>query len=232
MNYLFRKLKADEIECRVGTIGKNEVGVSLLLYKTARVDANILDETFGSFNWQGDYKELKENCYSGIGIWNEKLQQWVWKWDTGKETKTEAEKGEASDSFKRAGFKWGIGRELYTSPYIWVNGSKDDRYSVKSITINDDRVITELTIINEKTHQVVFSYPKNIKRDENDHSNKSLTGDKANMTSDQVDELEKLGYTIAEVVARLNKPTTSITYNEMEEVLKKCRLKPRAKENK
>jgi hypothetical protein len=119
MELKFRKLNADEIDVRVATVKEN--GVSLLLYKDARVDQNLLDETVGPFRWQRDHKELKGVIYCGIGIYNEKANQWVWKWDAGSESFADKEKGEASDSFKRAGFNWGIGRELYTSPFIWVN---------------------------------------------------------------------------------------------------------------
>ena len=113
-----RPLRADEIEVRVGTVGAK--GVTMLLYKNARVDMAILDETFGAENWQRDHKEVKGNLYCGIGIWDDKKQCWIWKWDCGTESNTEKEKGEASDSFKRAGTNWGIGRELYNSPFIWL----------------------------------------------------------------------------------------------------------------
>lgn len=113
-----RALRADEIDVRIGQI--YERGVTLLLYKNARVDMAILDEEFGPENWQRDHKEIKGNLYCGIGIWSEDKKQWVWKWDCGTESYTEKEKGEASDSFKRAGFNVGIGRCLYTAPFIWL----------------------------------------------------------------------------------------------------------------
>lgn len=113
-----RPLNADEIEVRVG--GVYEKGVTLLLYKNARVDMAILDETFGADRWQRDHKEVKGNLYCGIGI-KTKNDEWVWKWDCGTESNTEKEKGESSDSFKRAGFCWGIGRELYEAPFIWIS---------------------------------------------------------------------------------------------------------------
>ena len=120
-----RALKADEIEVRVGQV--YEKGVSMLLYKTARTDMAILDELFGANNWQKDYKEVKGNLYCGIGIWDAEKAQWVWKWDCGTESNTEKEKGEASDAFKRSGFNvaGGIGRELYTAPFIWLNVATD-----------------------------------------------------------------------------------------------------------
>lgn len=110
-----RPLRADEIEVRVGQVF--EKGVSMLLYKNARTDMQILDETYGANMWQCDYKEVKGNLYCGIAVWD---SIWVWKWDCGTESNTEKEKGEASDAFKRAGFRWGIGRELYTAPRIWL----------------------------------------------------------------------------------------------------------------
>ena len=111
-----RPLRADEIELRIGTVGKKVVRV--LCYKNARVDRQILDEEFGQMNWVCDYKELKGNMYCGIGIWDEDKNTWVYKWDCGTESNTEKEKGEASDAFKRAGFRWGIGIELYTPLFI------------------------------------------------------------------------------------------------------------------
>ena len=178
----FRTLKADEIDCRINTI--NEKGLTLLLYKDARVDMNILDETVGSMNWQRDHKELKGNIYCGISIWDQEKQQWVTKWDCGKESFSEAEKGESSDSFKRAGFNIGIGRELYTSPFIWI--SKDnarlyksertdkwacyDKFKVNHIEYNENKEITELSILNDNSGVIVFNYKAN-----NENKNERLT---------------------------------------------------------
>lgn len=112
----FRNLTADEVECRVSTV--SEKGVSLLLYKDARCDMRILDEVIGAENWQREHYECKGNLFCRVGLRSN--GEWVWKSDCGAESYTEKEKGEASDSFKRACFNWGIGRELYTSPFIWV----------------------------------------------------------------------------------------------------------------
>lgn len=167
MNRKFRLLRADEIECRVQTC--NEKGVSLLLYKDARCDMSILDETVGALQWQRDHKELKGNIYCGVGILYPELDEWIWKWDAGAESYTEKEKGEASDSFKRACVNWGIGRELYTSPFIWINAAdckklKEtngkwqcfDKFKVRSIDY-ENGVISYLVIENGK-HEVVFTY--------------------------------------------------------------------------
>lgn len=116
----FRGLKAEEIEIRVGSVG--EYGASLLLYQDARCAMTILDETLGAENWQRDHKEVKGNLYCGIGIWDADKKDWIWKWDCGTESYTEKEKGESSDSMKRAAVNVGIARELYTAPFIFVKG--------------------------------------------------------------------------------------------------------------
>lgn len=167
MSGMFRLLKADEIECRVQTC--NEKGVSLLLYKDARCDMSILDETVGALHWQREHKELKGNIYCGVSILDEHYTQWVTKWDAGAESYTEKEKGEASDSFKRACVNWGIGRELYTAPFIWIK-AKDcsklkenngkwqcfDKFTVRAIKYVGGN-ITYLAIEDER-HRLVFTY--------------------------------------------------------------------------
>ena len=122
-----RPLRPDEIEVRVGQVF--EKGVSMLLYKNARTDMQILDETYGAENWQNTYKEVKGNLFCAIGVYDIQADKWVWKEDCGTESNTEKEKGEASDAFKRAGFRWGIGRELYTAPFIWLPVATDSYQS-------------------------------------------------------------------------------------------------------
>lgn len=167
----FRDLTKDDIEVRVQSVKKN--GLVLLLYKNARVDMNILDETVGAENWQREHYEVKGNMFCRVGIkvgkaytptnltYSDSTAQtisnsvysypeWVWKSDCGTESNTEAQKGEASDSFKRACFNWGIGRELYSSPFIWVNEGKykvnangqcHDSFSVEKIKIENKRIV-------------------------------------------------------------------------------------------
>lgn len=162
----FRTLKADEIECKINTI--NDKGLSLLLYKTARADMNILDEVVGAENWQRDHKDCKGNLFCGIGIWDKDKKQWIWKYDCGVESAFgDKEKGEASDSFKRAGFNWGIGRELYTSPFIYIPADKVkitknnkgvfityDKFYVEAIEYNEKREIAKLSIKNNRNERV------------------------------------------------------------------------------
>ena len=165
MEYKFDDLTADDIEVRIATVKSN--GLSLLLYKDARCDMRILDKCVSPENWQRDHKELKGNIYCGISIYDSKKEIWVTKWDCGSESYTDKEKGEASDSFKRAAFNWGIGRELYTSPFIWIpsnlcniEGNKCyDRFEVKSIEIKDKKIVNlEISLKNK----VVFSTKQKI----------------------------------------------------------------------
>lgn len=168
----FRDLTADEIDVRVSTV--NDKGVSLLLYKDARCDMNILDETVGSQNWQREHYECKGNLFCRVGINVDYAipgadDRWIWKSDCGTESNTETQKGEASDSFKRACFNWGIGRELYTSPFIFVkaedckvvdrNGKKAcyDKFEVEKIRIENKR-ITGLSIRNASTGKRCFVF--------------------------------------------------------------------------
>ena len=155
-----RLLKAEEIECRVSLIREN--GLSLLLYKDARVDQKILDETFGMFGWKRSHQSIEGNLYCTVSVYSKETGEWVEKQDVGTTSYSEKEKGQASDSFKRACFNWGIGRELYTAPFIWVQGELaniqkkgdklycNDHYKVASIDYNENREITALVIVNSK----------------------------------------------------------------------------------
>jgi len=161
----FRKLRADEIDCRVSQI--SEKGLTLLLYKDARCDMNILDETVGCMNWKRSHTRENANCI--VSIYDEEKKEWVGKEDTGTESFTEKEKGLASDSFKRACFNWGIGRELYTAPFIWISKEKCniekkndkfttyDKFRVVNIKYQNGEIIG-LRIKNCRTNQVVFDF--------------------------------------------------------------------------
>lgn len=162
----FRLLKPDEIEVRVSAVGAK--GIGLLLYKTARTDYSLLDETVGEFNWQNKYEVIDGKMYCGIGIKDEKTGEWIWKWNCGTESNMEAEKGQASDAMKRAGFAWGIGTELYSSPDIFVpnellrkrEGNKvGDRFKVVNIEYTKEGDVKTLEIWN-RYGEKVFSYPR------------------------------------------------------------------------
>ncbi len=152
-----RLLKANEIQAKVKAVYSSSV--MLLIYKDARVDMSILDETYGAENWTCSYREVKGNLFCTISVWDKEKSTWVSKEDVGIESRTEGEKGEASDSFKRAGTKWGIGRELYTSPRIYVNINSGEltnngkgvktNFFVSKIGYNENREINLLEIIDQ-----------------------------------------------------------------------------------
>jgi len=166
----FRLLKADEIEVRVGTI--NEKGATLLLYKDARCDMNLLDES--GYKWKREHQLINNKLFCTVSVYDTEIKEWVSRQDVGVESNTEATKGEASDSFKRACFNWGIGRELYTAPFVWVGSEKYtattnksgkpstyDKFCVEKIKYNEEtREITGLAIKNIKTNKLVFIYTK------------------------------------------------------------------------
>ena len=112
-------LKIKDIDFRIQSINKGGYA-TILAYKDARVDMNRLDAVCGEEFWQKKYEIINGNLFCSIGIFNQVLDQWVWKQDVGTESITEKEKGQASDAFKRSGFNWGIGRELYDYPLIQV----------------------------------------------------------------------------------------------------------------
>ena len=170
----FRTLTPDEIECRIAQAKEN--GVSILLYKTARTDADLLDEVIGPDKWQNDFKLVDGVLYGGLGV--DYGNGMVWKWDAGTESNTEAEKGRASDAFKRAGFKHGIGRELYSSPFIWIKADKlkklteskyrkdkygnpvwecGDKFTVAAISYDDKEKVSYLAIRNQNS-ECVFDW--------------------------------------------------------------------------
>ena len=169
----FRTLYPSEIEVRVGQVSAK--GATLLLYQDSRCAMNILDETVGRSNWQRDHKEIKGNMYCGLAIWDADKAQWVWKWDCGTESMTEKEKGESSDSMKRSAVNWGLGRELYSSPFIFVPVDTQKKQSgkgyeltnpyvfsgarVADIEYDDKRKIKALTIV-DKDGVVMYSFPK------------------------------------------------------------------------
>ena len=171
-NINIRLLKAEEIECRIGTI--NDKGLSLLLYKDARADMKILDETFGCFGWKRTHQSIDGNLYCTVEIWDKEKQLWIAKQDVGTVSYTEKEKGQASDSFKRACVSVGIGRELYSAPFIWISAKrcniqkKNDKYicydkfGVGEIAYSEDREIRDLSIINKSTGEMIYSTFQNF----------------------------------------------------------------------
>lgn len=187
MEIKFRNLYADEIECRINQI--SERGLTLLLYKDARCDMNILDETVGPTNWQRKHTRENANCI--VSIYDKDKKEWIEKEDTGTESNTEKEKGLASDSFKRACVNWGIGRELYTSPHIYINvvdrgGSQNaniyqknnrytssDKFIVEAIRYDDKRNIIALCIKNVTLNKRVYVWQQPKKTENSNNGGKN-----------------------------------------------------------
>jgi len=173
----FPLLTPDQIECKVNQV--NKAGVALLLYKTSRTDMDLLDSVVGSMNWTKTYRDIDGVLYCSVGIRNPENGEWVYKEDCGIESRADGKgnekKGEASDAFKRAGFCWGIGRELYSSPAIFArvptkqNGNSyemENRYttfSVEHIAYDENRKISELIIVTDKG-DIAFKFPSTVKK--------------------------------------------------------------------
>lgn len=157
-------LEAGDIDCRMQQISKKggRVGAVILLYKDARVDMRILDEVFGRDGWQRSHEVINGNLFCTVDIWCEERGAWIRKQDVGVESYSEKEKGQASDAFKRACFNIGIGRELYSAPFIYIplnegeyfeqGGSLKsyERFKVSEISYNPKREITGLKIVDKK----------------------------------------------------------------------------------
>lgn len=164
----FRKLKAEEIDVRLQSI--QDTFAIFLLYKDARVDYNLLDETYGEMGWQAKYTLIDGVLYCSIGVFDENSNQWIWKENCGVESNTEAEKGRASDALKRAGFCWGIGRELYSSPVIkiWKSNypslNKFTKLHVEEIEYDENENISKLSLFDDKGNQAFYWDKKTQKK--------------------------------------------------------------------
>jgi hypothetical protein len=125
-------LNIDEIDFRVQSVNKGGYA-TILAYKDARVDMKRLDDVYGAEFWQKKYDLIDNHLFCSVGIYNQIINQWIWKQDVGTESMAEKEKGEASDAFKRACFNLGIGRELYDYPMMQVklNDSEFDKATGK-----------------------------------------------------------------------------------------------------
>ena len=188
---MFRTLRADEIELRVGTCSEN--GFSLLLYKDARCDMNILDETVGPMNWRKSYQLIDGQLFCTLEIWDETKQTWIGKQDVGTESNTEAEKGRASDAQKRAAVCFGIGRELYSAPFVWIKGHTEKNFKGKYVPANNfdrDLKVTEISydenrsikhlVIKDKNNKSVFSF-----KDGNTKSDTSIDNEEKSSVIEQ-----------------------------------------------
>jgi hypothetical protein len=237
METKIRTLQPNEIDCRVGSV--NATGFSILLYKDARVDMKILDEVYGSKNWQRTHEVINGNLFCNIEIWDDTKKCWVKKQDVGTESFTEKEKGEASDSFKRAGFNWGIGRELYTAPFIWITGYDNciekkagtDKHTVKSslklhvtkIEYNEENEIIKLEI-KDNYNKVAFSYGygkvQQVDNQNNDDEKLKLLVEFEKLVNATDSDKEKI-YSVYKV-----KNNTEMTIEQFKDAIKVLKQKP------
>ena len=184
-----RLLSKEDIDVRVAQTniynnnGQQVVKVNLLLYKDARVDMKILDELFTPMGWKRTHKLIGDRLYCCVEVYNPETKEWICKEDVGVESNTEAEKGQASDSFKRACVNWGIGRELYTAPKITIELNENEYtkdqnsrikvwayFSVKSIGYDSKtRTITSLEI-QDKYGNVRFSMNGSVQQSQSEPS--------------------------------------------------------------
>lgn len=163
----YKPLKAEEIDFRVQS--NTSKGAIVLAYKDARCDMNKLDEMFGKFGWQKSYKTIDGKLYCSVSIKDPETGNWVSKEDVGTESNTEKEKGQASDAFKRACFNWGIGRELYNFPFIFINfepGETPNAFQrrLKSLAwhveYDKDLNVTYLGAVDRRAKKVVYQHGK------------------------------------------------------------------------
>lgn len=216
-------LSVEDIECRIQSV--NDKGAVLLLYKTARADMRILDEVVGAMNWQRHHEVINGNLFCTISIYDADKGQWVSKQDCGVPSNTQGEKGEASDSFKRAGFSWGIGRELYDSPFIWIAGKvgKYDRFHVTDIQYDREKQeFTRLVIFDDKGKE---RYRLNGTKTDRPQKKESTEGDRRQKGIAAIVELVKKN-NAAEAFADFLKQTTkkddlnALTIDELQSVYK------------
>ena len=217
-----RLLKASEIECRVQSCGKSQNGggwCSLLLYKDARVDQRLLDELFGPLGWQRRHESVNGQVCCIVSVFDKDTKTWIEKEDVGTESNTEAIKGQFSDSFKRACFNLGIGRELYTAPTIFVNLADNELqngangkvqvnrkvvFTVAEIGYDEERNINALVIVDQTGRE---RYKLGQKAPQQQQANSEAPQQQAN--SDTEDQLN--GYALPSIrQARTRKELTRI----------------------
>lgn len=227
---MFRDLMASEIELRVQSVTKK--GFILLLYKDARADMMILDEGVGPMKWKREHSRDNANCT--VSVWSDDMKQWITKEDTGTESNTEKQKGLASDSFKRACFNWGIGRELYSSPFIWINDTSYIKPFKGKDTVKEKFVVSELEIdnkniillkISDSKGKEVFSFKKELPIKANQLKRINIMLKEAGYdTGDQ--EVKKQIYSWLKINS-----LKTITSNKADEIINKLKIAIEKKKN-
>lgn len=194
MELKFRDLRADEIDVRVGATTKDKNGnvthFTFLLYKNARVDMALLDETLGTMNWQAKYYQVKSTMICSVGIninYNDPSKEpyFIWKDNGGDDDfTTEQVKAECSDAFKRACFLIGIGRGLYSASKLYMRIERTEEnteksyYGCKTIEYDSNGNITKVVIYNKKTKKdvLVATLDKKVSQNGENATNNTIVG--------------------------------------------------------
>ncbi|MGL5962508.1 MAG: Rad52/Rad22 family DNA repair protein [Cetobacterium sp.] len=190
MSRMFRNLKTNEIEIRVQSV--TQKGAVLVPYVSSRCAMDILDETVSPMFWKRE-QLIKNNInHCILSIFNNDIKEWISKEDVGVASASEAVKGASSDSFKRACVNWGIGRELYSSPFLFANvktlkDEKNNKWTLENkfqkfyvSRIEYDSLgnnITNIEIVDCK-HNIVFTNYSNNSISRNFDNIKDVTPEK------------------------------------------------------
>lgn len=115
---LARPTPPERVQWRGDRTTRDKSRINVLGYIDARYVDDTLNEVVLPENWQNRYEDIPGGTRCGIGILI--AGEWVWKWDAAPHSDIESVKGGHSDSMKRAAVHWGIGRDLYDLPDLWV----------------------------------------------------------------------------------------------------------------
>lgn len=107
------------VKWRVGATNAEKTKGIALAYIDSREVKKRFDEVCSIAGWQDRLIPVDGGFISEIDI---KINnEWVTRSNAAGYTKVEPIKGGASDAFKRAASKWGVGHYLYYLPNVWVD---------------------------------------------------------------------------------------------------------------
>lgn len=143
----------EDIEWRAQSSGMDKNGkpwAMIMPFITNRAIQERLDETFGVFGWENHFKEVQQkdkiSFLCGITAYQHpsipkdgSFREGVTKWDGADETNFENFKGGLSNSMKRAGVQYGIGRYLYKLDTYFAQLSNDRKNMKFSVNVKKDK---------------------------------------------------------------------------------------------
>lgn len=168
----FEKLSQpfDDVKWRLQSGNVNSRWGRCVAYIDSRQVMDRLDEVVGPENWCDQYHKEGDKWLCGISL--RINDEWITKWDTGDESNTEGNKGQVSDSFKRAAVKWGIGRDLYAKDLVFVKVRPNKNNKPEIYDENKKTVYDVTTFINSGQYKNV----KNNKQSQQNTAQQSQTG--------------------------------------------------------